>query len=321
MSNSVKETRTEVVYTQISLRSLLDNIANLPTDSPSLFCGLEGSNVGRRGSVSILSLFVVPRNTAYLVDVHQLGSDAFTATNDNKISLKTILESPSIPKAYFDVRNISDALLSLHYVSLSGAKDIQLMELAYRPGSFFSKKYVAALADCVAQCSRLSDAQKREWERVGKGTARLSDHQKRGTRPLEKEFEQYCVQHVTVLPKLHDMCDNKLRQPGETFWQVEVQHATKERIKLSQKPQYDAQSKDNNLGPWSESYIEGAIEEWNEEVMFEAMHGDEARDWENELEDHLDGVYDNDDEEYDNYDDYQDTARDCIGWEEDMIKN
>lgn len=51
------------------------------------------------------------------------------------------------------------------------------------------------------------------------------------------------------------------------------------------------------------------------------MHGDEARAWENELEDHLDGLYDNDDEEYDNYDDYQDTARDCIGWEEDMIKN
>ena len=29
-----------------------------------------------------------------------------------------------------------------------------------------------------------------------------------------------------------------------------------------------------------------------------------------------DECYDRDD-----YDDYQDTARDCIGWEEDMIKN
>jgi len=25
--------------------------------------------------------------------------------------------------------------------------------------------------------------------------------------------------------------------------------------------------------------------------------------------------------DYDDYDDYQDTARDCIGWEEDIIKN
>lgn len=249
MSNPVKKIRTEVVDTQLSLCSLLDDISKLPTDPPSLFCGLEGSNVGRRGSVSIISLFVVPRNTAYLVDVRQLSSDAFTVTNDMKVSLRTILESPSVPKLFSDVRNSSDALFSLHHVSLSGAKDIQLMELAYRPGPFSSKKYVAALAECVAQCSRLSNAQKREWERVEIGAAGLFDHQKSRALPLMKEFEQYCVQHVTVLPKLHDMYDTKLRRPGETFWQVEVQHATKERIKLSQKPQYDAQSKDNNLGP------------------------------------------------------------------------
>lgn len=73
------------------------------------------------------------------------------------------------------------------------------------------------------------------------------------------------------------------------------------------------------LGPRSESEIEQAIEDWNEDVMFEAMHGDAAQDWEKELEDFFDLEEDHDDD--DGYDNYQDTARDCIGWEEDMMKN
>ena len=37
--------------------------------------------------------------------------------------------------------------------------------------------------------------------------------------------------------------------------------------------------------------------------MFDAMNGDDEFN------------------EEDDFDDYQDTARDCIGWEEDMVKN
>ena len=33
------------------------------------------------------------------------------------------------------------------------------------------------------------------------------------------------------------------------------------------------------LGPWSESKIEQAIEDWNEDVVLGAMHGGEAEDW------------------------------------------
>lgn len=67
------------------------------------------------------------------------------------------------------------------------------------------------------------------------------------------------------------------------------------------------------LGPWSESKIEQAIEDWNEDVAFEAMHGGEAEDWdEGLLDDIMMGDY-GDCYDHDGYDDYQDTARDCIG--------
>jgi hypothetical protein len=55
--------------------------------------------------------------------------------------------------------------------------------------------------------------------------------------------------------------------------------------------------------------IEQAIDGWNDEVMFKALTGD------NEDED-LDDYEDDDWNESDDI-----SARDCIGWEEDMVKN
>lgn len=51
--------------------------------------------------------------------------------------------------------------------------------------------------------------------------------------------------------------------------------------------------------------------------MFNAMHEDEDKDWnEGLLRDIMNGGCNDCDE----YDDYPDNARDCIGWEEDMLK-
>jgi len=88
-----------------------------------------------------------------------------------------------------------------------------------------------------------------------------------------------------------------------------VREATKDRIKLSQSPGYDGQAKTKVCEPWDKGDIEQAIDEWNDEVMFNALTGD------NEDED-LDDYEDDDWNESDDI-----SARDCIGWEEDMVKN
>ena len=308
------QANVKVIDCVSTLISLLDNIANLQTCPPSLFLDLEGTNLGRHGSISIISFFVDPKNTVYLVDVYRLGRAAFSTTNSRTISLKTILESSAIPKIVFDIRNDSDALFNEYQILVDGIQDLQLMELAARQGS---KTFVAGLAKCIYRDSTVAAAEKSEWQHIKESVTNLFDPKKGGRyeifdeRPLRPEIVRYCARDVTLLPGLYKVYDTKLRPPSQEFWRDQVRKATPERIRLSQRPDYDGQAKSKVYGPWDESYIERKKEDWNEDVMFDATH-DEEDDWSDPW-----GM-----EELTNPDDfYQDTARDCDGWEDDMIKN
>jgi hypothetical protein len=55
MSAPTKDPCVEVIDTKLSLYSMLDRIAILPTNPPSLFCDLEEeTNPGREGSTYTL---------------------------------------------------------------------------------------------------------------------------------------------------------------------------------------------------------------------------------------------------------------------------
>jgi exonuclease 3'-5' domain-containing protein 1 len=262
--------------------------------------------------LSVISLYIPPIKKIYLIDIHRLGRTAFSTTNNSATSLKTILESPTIPKVIFDIRNNSDALFSHFQISVDGIKDLQLMELATRKRS---KDFVAGLAKCIKKDSPVSTAAKAEWQRTKEGASRLYDPKKGGRyeifneRPMRPEIVQYCARDVALLPGLYNVYNATLRLPGETFWHVQVREATKDRIKLSQSPGYDGQAKTKVCGPWDKGDIEQAIDGWNGEVMFKALTGD------NEDED----LDDYEDDGWNESDDI--SARDCIGWEEDMVKN
>ena len=186
------------------------------------------------------------------------------------------------------------------------------MELATRKGS---KDFVAELAKCVEKESPISPAAKAEWQRTKEGASRLFDPRKGGRyeifneRPMRPEIVQYCARDVALLPGLYNVYDAKLRLPGEKFWQVQVREATKDRIKLSQSPGYDGQVKGKARGPWDKMSIGRAVDSWNDDVMFDAMNPEDE-----DLDDY-------EDDYWDWYDSDQITARDCIGWEEDMEKN
>ena len=123
---------------------------------------------------------------------------------------------------------------------------------------------------------------------------------------MKPEIIEYCAWDIALMPGLYNVYNTKLCLPGQAFWQAQVQEATKDRIKLSQSPGYDGQAESKVRGPWGDNHdIERAIDGWNEEVLHNALLDDEDND-----------VWNDDD-----YDDYCETARDCIGWEEDMIKN
>ncbi|KAJ6482467.1 hypothetical protein C8R45DRAFT_1099752 [Mycena sanguinolenta] len=82
-------------------------------------------------------------DTVWLVDVVVLRADAFDVTGAGGKTLRSILESRSIKKLFFDVRNDSDALFNLFGVAVRSSK----------PGASprFLKGLVATLETYIAQ--------------------------------------------------------------------------------------------------------------------------------------------------------------------------
>ena len=136
----------QVIDTTDSVAKLVDSILNLPVSPPSLYIDLEGISLGRIGSASILTLYVLPLATVYIVDIHKLGAPTFSTEGDAKKSFQTILESDTIPKVFFDVRNDSNVLYSHYQLKLAGVQDLQLMELATRNGPM---RLLSRLARCI----------------------------------------------------------------------------------------------------------------------------------------------------------------------------
>lgn len=80
---------------------LVDRIVKLSVSPPSLYNDLEGIKLSRHGFISIVTLYVLPTATVYLIDVHVLGIAAFFTTGKSKQTLQAILESEKIPKVFF----------------------------------------------------------------------------------------------------------------------------------------------------------------------------------------------------------------------------
>jgi exonuclease 3'-5' domain-containing protein 1 len=265
----------EVVDTVPRLLALLYNFNDLTElsfdwfNSPALYLDLEGINLGRNGSISIMSLYIKPLGRIYLIDVHRLDKATFSTANSSGISLKTLLESSIIPKVIFDIRNDSDALFSHYRISVNGIIDLQLMELASRKGSVSNKKFVAGLAKCIELDSIVSASAKMDWK-LTKDNAREFFRPEEGgryeifnERPMSQEIIQYCAGDVALLPGLYQVYNAKL----ESFWQDQMVSATKDRITLSQGLKYDGQALNKVYGPWEEWSIQRASEQWNEDLM------------------------------------------------------
>lgn len=79
--------------------SFLDSLVDLEpenadtTSPPSLYLDLEGNNLGRNGSLTMIQVLVYPRNHVYLIDVLALGEKAFSTKGSNGDTFKEILES------------------------------------------------------------------------------------------------------------------------------------------------------------------------------------------------------------------------------------
>lgn len=147
----------QMIESKPALRAFIDNLPECKDPDPSLFVDLEGNNLSRKGTLSLVTVLVEPRHTVHLIDVTGLGDDAFTTAGLDGRTIKRILESPKVCKVFFDIRNDSDALYSLSSIRVQGIEHLQLMELASRASW---KKYVNGLSKCIERDAPISFEEK-----------------------------------------------------------------------------------------------------------------------------------------------------------------
>lgn len=239
---------SELINTTAALIAFLDGLGDCKGQPPSLFVDLEGNNLSRHGTLSLITILVEPRQKVYFIDVTTLEREAFDTSGSDGHTIRDILESKDIIKVFFDIRNDSDALFALYGVRVDGIEDLQLMELASRN---FSRRCVNGLAKCIETDSTISYADRRDWQRVKDKGRTLFDPARGGSyavfdqRPMDPEVIDYCAQDVALMPHLREVYCKKLCDA----WWKEIMSQTKLRIVQSQRPDYNGQGRHKAMAP------------------------------------------------------------------------
>ncbi|KAK8863229.1 3'-5' exonuclease [Apiospora arundinis] len=226
------------------------------TRDSCLYVDLEGTKLSRNGSLSLLTIYSPLARRAFVLDVFTLKSVAFDQTGSRECSIRTILESNRYKKAFFDVRNDSDALFYHFGINLNNVEDIQLMENATRRDG--RRHLLAGLSGCMPQA--LSPAEKIEWVKSKAAGKALFNPKSGGAsevfdvRPLSPEMISYCVGDVYYLPRLREKHWHKLSKG----WRRRVIKESKARVLESQQTDYEPHSKDKVKSPWHTDPVDRA---------------------------------------------------------------
>lgn len=237
-----------LVDTPDAVKSLVDTLFCFESTADAIYLDLEGVDLSRHGSISIIQIWVPPRQQAFLVDVHTLGMQAFTVTNSQCKTLKQTLESKKISKYLFDVRNDADALYALFNIQLAGVIDVQLQELASRRGP---KHALCGLAACMEQERALSGSALIQWQSTKAEVIKMFDPKLGGSyevfnkRPLPQILMDYCIGDVQVLPILSSIYEHRLNNQ----WSEKVKVESVKRLKESRSPDYEPKGKQKMFGP------------------------------------------------------------------------
>lgn len=236
-----------IIDNEVKLKALLAYITERVTENENqlVFVDLEGVNLSRFGTVAIMQLLMPPGPIVYLVDIHVLGVRAFEVTTDDDTSLRSILESKTIFKVFFDIRNDSDALYAHFGVHVAGIIDLQVIEYATRQSR---RKFVHGLAKCIEKDLPHIPG----WSLVKANGRRLFAPEAGGKyevfleRPMAADIVKYCEQDVMLMPRLLASYGPKLR-PGVA---AQIQTIVDDRIHLSKTVTFNGVGRHMAVGPY-----------------------------------------------------------------------
>ncbi|KAK8097765.1 3'-5' exonuclease [Apiospora kogelbergensis] len=224
------------------------------TRDDCLYVDLEGVDLSRYGTVSLLIIYCPTARQIFVLDVFMLQAAAFDTQGpgDSGLSIRGILESKEYCKAFFDVRNDSDALFHHYGVGLRNVEDLQLMENATRPDG--QRNIINGLAKSMGWRGILSRAERAQWDRCKTAGKAMFNPATGGSfdvfnaRPLDPAILSYCVGDVYYLPRLRKKHWGSLSQA----WRLKLQKATQARVLESQQKDFDPHSIDKIRSPWED---------------------------------------------------------------------
>lgn len=171
-----------VVDTEKGVADMMSNIveqisiAMSERREPILAVDLEAVNLNKARDISIVSLYVPPINTVFLIDVFVLQELAFhtpPSPATPTMTLKYMLESPTVLKLFFDCRGDNCVLFRLFGIHLTAVVDLQLMEYVTRRDKLQSVK---GLDMTICSRGELNETDKDAWRYAKRWGAYAMQH-------------------------------------------------------------------------------------------------------------------------------------------------
>ncbi|PNY24612.1 Uncharacterized protein TCAP_05463 [Tolypocladium capitatum] len=200
-----KATTAEWIDQPAQLANFIDYIGALPPHYTLLYLDVQGDNLGTHGAVSVLSVSLCKDPRVFLIDVLTLGAKAFsTPGTQTGRTMKYILESREIEKAFFDVRSDAHALYHNYGIRLGGVQDLQVMEVVIRKSS--DKRSLRSFADImlgdigldsIEEVEKFNKTMQRRKKLIaveGAGAREMFNQ-----RPLSEDAMTYCIFDVKFL--------------------------------------------------------------------------------------------------------------------------
>ncbi|KAB5566297.1 hypothetical protein GE09DRAFT_1284106 [Coniochaeta sp. 2T2.1] len=199
------------VDTEEAVAGFLNDAAQMPKEEARLYIDLEGVNLLRKGTISVVEIYIPPVNKIYIIDVFTLEKKAFDVSvptqHGETLSFRTILEDDAVyTKVLFDLRNDSDALFGLFGISRRLVEDVQLM--AY-PTRGYPSGNLCGLAKCIGRHNdaHLDAETLADWNAAkdyGKVLFQNKEFEKYNERPMDERLVKYCANDVRFLPRLRE---------------------------------------------------------------------------------------------------------------------
>ncbi|MCJ1311910.1 hypothetical protein MMC25_005583 [Agyrium rufum] len=203
--------KTLLVNILEQVQDLVDTVSASP--ETALYVDAEGVELGRYGKLNILQIHVEPTILGggdpftFVIDVQILQQSTFDTPGRKNphLTLREILEDPTIPVLLWDCRQDSDAVNYQFKVALAGVIDLQLMEVAARDGR--NKYYLGAYGECVLDDAGLSPVEKKVMNEDKKAKATFipeyrGNWDRLAERPMRREIYRYCAGDVKYMPAL-----------------------------------------------------------------------------------------------------------------------